>query len=248
MRPVADDTSCFPTGRHYPGIAHLMRIVAQGLVKEFDGEEEVSGLTLVSIDTETTGKDPEQDRIVEIAAVVWKAGQIVGRHVWLVNPGCPIPQEAIDVHGIQNSDVAEQPSFVELTTEILAVLAGAVPVAYNADFDRRLLLRELAPSPLARDSLPPAARQGVEWIDPLVWARELQAEEKSRSLSNVAERVGAASGRAHRALADAEACLAILERFLGDARVPKKYGAFIQEQRRLKRVFREGQARWRRPP
>jgi DNA polymerase-3 subunit epsilon len=30
MRTSAD-LGCFPTGRHYPGIAHLLRIVAAGL-------------------------------------------------------------------------------------------------------------------------------------------------------------------------------------------------------------------------
>ena len=85
-------------------------------------------------------------------------------------------------------------------------------------------------------SLPPAARKGVAWIDPLVWARELQKLEKSRALGEVCARLGIELSRAHRAADDAEATLRVLSIFTADVRVPKTYGAFIAEQRRLARV------------
>lgn len=245
MRAGADGGGCFPTGRHYPGIAHLLRVVAAGLADEFSGETPMSDVVLVAIDTETTGRDPAVDRVVEIACVVWKQGSTVVRHEWLVNPGQPIPKEAFDVHGIGDDDVRDKPGFAGIVDELLDVLEAAVPLAYNAEFDRRFLLAELERAGHAARQLPPACRKGIEWVDPLVWARELQRHEKSKALGEVCARLGIEIAQAHRATDDAEAALAVLQAFSTDTRVPKTYAAFIQEQRRLAREFEEERARWR---
>jgi DNA polymerase-3 subunit epsilon len=247
VRSSVELGSCFPTGRHYPGIAHLLRVVAVGLANEYASEAPFSELPLVAIDTELTGRDAAVDRIVEIACVVWRHGDVVARHSWLVNPGRSIPKEAFDVHGIGDDDVRDKPPFAAIAEEVLATVAGCVPVAYNADFDRAVLAAELARANYLGSSLPPAARKGVAWIDPLVWARELQKLEKSRALGEVCARLGIELSRAHRAADDAEATLRVLSIFAADVRVPKTYGAFIAEQRRLARVHDEDR-RWRNRP
>ena len=246
MRPGADDAGCFPAGRHYPGIAHLLRVVAAGLADEWDGEHRMDCLPLVAIDTELTGLDPQLDRIIEIACVVRDNGE-VSRHHWLVNPGRPIPQAAFEVHGIGDEDVADKPSFPEIASELLAVLGRGVPVAYNAEFDRKVLSSELARcGPL--ESAPPAARRNVEWLDPLIWARELHRMEKGKSLSEVCARLGIEVERAHRAVDDADAALRVMLTFSVDPRVPKTYAAFIQEQKRLGRVYADERRFWRGKP
>jgi DNA polymerase-3 subunit epsilon len=244
LRGATLDIGCFPTGRHYPGIAHLLRIVAAGLVDGFTADHSMAGLTLVAIDTETTGRDPTVDRIVEVACVIWKDGAVVERRSWLVNPGRPIPQEAFEVHGIGDEQVKDAPSFAEVLGEVCRVAAGHVPVAYNAEYDRTVLATEIGRVQGFTDALPAAFRKGTEWIDPLVWARELQKLEKSRSLGDVVERLGIKLEQAHRAAADAEATLHVLHAFLSDSRVPRLYGAFVQEQRRLARQF-DLDRRWR---
>jgi DNA polymerase III epsilon subunit-like protein len=120
-----------------------------------------------------------------------------------------------------------------------------VPLAYNADFDRAFLLAEFAAAGINLASGPPGLRKGVDWFDPLVWARELQQGEKSRSLSAVAERLGIEIGQAHRATDDAVAAGRVLLAFLADSRVPRTYAAFIREQRRLARLHRDERANWR---
>ncbi len=237
---------CFPTGRHYPGIAHLLRIVVVGLADEFASESIIGDIDLVAIDTETTGRDPEVDRIVEIACVRYRGGMVIDRKSWFVNPGRPIPKEASDVHGITDETVKDAPPFSAVVADLVLAIRGAVPVAYNAEYDRKVLLAELARENLSLDDPPPALRRNIEWIDPLVWAREIQKNEKSRALSEVAERLGVALEGAHRAANDAEATLHVLGHFLREARVPKTYGAFVQEQRRLSRLFDDERKAWRR--
>lgn len=243
---AAIDQGCFPTGLHYPGIAHLLRVAAIGIVDEFTVEHAVVDLPIVSIDTETTGRDPAVDRIVEVAAVIYENREIVGRKSWLINPERPIPQEATDVHKISDADVAEQPTFKELAVEILGVFAGRVPLAYNASFDKQFLTAEFNRCNLDLSKPVPVLRQNVEWLDPLVWVREIQSNERSRALGDVCQRLGIALDNAHRAGDDAEAALRVLLAVMPDARIPRMYGAFLQEQRRLARQQEDERARWRR--
>jgi DNA polymerase-3 subunit epsilon len=246
MRGGAEGHGCFPTGRHYPGIAHLLRVVAAGLAEEFGSETALDDLPLVVIDTETTGLDAEVDRIVEIAFVTFRAGEVVDRRSFLVNPGRPIPKESSDVTGIDDEMVKDAPPFSAVVEEMVRLLERCVPVAYNAEYDRKILQAELARSGVALSVLPAALRRNVEWIDPLIWARELQRAEKSRALSEVAERLGIELTQAHRAADDAEATLKVFSAFRRDPRVPRTYGALIQEQRRLSRLFDEERQRfWR---
>ena len=244
MKASADGGGCFPTGRHYPGIAHLLRITAQGLADEFDGQTAISEIPFVGIDTETTGREPGVDRIVELAAVSWRGGEVVDRKSWLIDPTIPIPQDAFEVHGIGTDDVRGKPTFDALVPEILEALKGAVPVAYNADFDKRMLHAELTRAGMRRRGAPPAARRDVEWVDSFVWAAELLKDEKKKTLTAICDRLGIEIGQAHRATDDAEAALKVMAAFAKDDRVPRTYAAFIQEQRRLAREHAAERVVW----
>jgi DNA polymerase-3 subunit epsilon len=226
VKASLDSCGCFPTGRHYAGIGHLLRAVVRGLLGELPADSPWAELPIVMIDVETTGKDPSLDRVVEVGIAIARAGVIVERKNWLVNPGRPIPKEAVEVHKITDDDVKDAPLFGAIGGEIAEAIAGHVPAAYNAAFDRAFLTNELARAglSLARD---------VEWLDPLVWAREVQQGEKSRALGEVAARLGIALEHAHRASDDAEAALKVLLALARDVRLPRTYGALVQEQRRL---------------
>jgi DNA polymerase-3 subunit epsilon len=215
------------------------------LVEEFAGSSAVEDLVIVSLDTETTGRDFANDRIVEIGAITWRKGEVIERKSWLIHPDRPIPAEVTAVHGIKDDDVKDCPRFAEVAKEVLEVLAGRVPLAYNADFDRRFITEEFSRCGIDLGKAPPALRRGVEWLDPLVWVREVQKYEKSKALGEVCQRLGITLTNAHRATDDAEAAMHVLSAILPDVRLPKTYGAFIQEQRRLARLQEEERARWR---
>jgi DNA polymerase-3 subunit epsilon len=227
-------------------VAHLLRVAAIGVAEEFKVDDVVLRLPVVAIDTETTGRDPSTDRIVEVAAVHWDGSNIVDRLSWLVNPGRPIPKEASDIHGISDADVAAQPAFSDILPSLLVALSGHVPLAYNAQFDRQFLTEEYNRSAVVEARSVPAFRRNVEWIDPLVWVREVQKSERSKALGDVCPRLGIALANAHRATDDAEAALKVLLAIAPDPRIPRTYAAFLQEQRRLGRQQEEERARWRR--
>jgi DNA polymerase-3 subunit epsilon len=234
-----DACGCFPTGRHYPGIAHLLRAVTRGLVEELAADAPWAELPIALLDVETTGRDASVDRVVEVGISIARGGVIVESRNWLVNPGRPIPKEASDVHKITDETVKDAPAFAAVAQEIAAALQGCIPAAYNAAFDRAFLMGEMARARQtgtgtdSTEPVPPALRRTVDWIDPLVWARELQQGERSRALGEVAARLGIALENAHRASDDAQAALQVMLVLGRDVRVPRGYASMVQEQRRL---------------
>ena len=224
MRGSFDVCGCFPTGRHYPGIADRLRRAIKavvGLSRSFDPETRWAAGKLAVIDFETTGLEPQNDRIVEIGIACFERGALTHLKHWLINPGMPIPEQARAVHGIGDTEVAGAPRFEQIAMELVEVLKGHIPVAYNAAFDRAFLHAELARAGLdpTGPELAPACAAEVVWIDPLVWTRELYRDETSRKLSDIAARLGIALERAHRAASDAETTgkilLALSERMPG---------------------------------
>lgn len=248
MRAVLlDSCGCFPSGRHYPGIAHLLRTVVRGLVAELAADAMWHDLPIALIDVETTGRDASVDRIVEIGIVVGQSGAVTQRKNWLVHPGRPIPEEARAIHGISDDHVKDSPGFEAIAAEVAAALTGCIPAAYNASFDRAFLMNEFTRTGQTLEAVAgacPALRRDVDWVDPLVWARELQREEKSKALGEVAARLGVALENAHRASDDAEAALRVLYLLGADGRVPKVHGSFVQEQRRLSHLQADERRRW----
>lgn len=234
MRSVLDVCGCFPTGRHYPGIAERMQRALQdvaGLAPGFDGRVRWAEQRLAIIDFETTGLSAETDRVVEVGVSTFDAGRLTLIKNWLINPGIPIPEESRAIHNITDEELANAPPFRDVAIELAEILRGHIPVAYNAAFDRGFLQAELGRlAGVMLEPLPPAFLPDVVWIDPLVWVRELFPEEKSRRLSDISARLGIALENAHRAGSDAEAAgrvlLALTER------MPSLYGEVISLQAR----------------
>ncbi|MDN3593410.1 3'-5' exonuclease [Zunongwangia endophytica] len=95
-------------------------------------------------DLETTGTNLAKDRIVEIAILkVFPNGNKESR-TWLVNPEMEIPQEVIEIHGISNEKVANEPTFNDLSKQIYDMIKGCDLGGYNSNrFDIPLLAEEL---------------------------------------------------------------------------------------------------------
>ena len=225
-----DVCGCFPTGRHYPGIADVLALTLdqiEGLWPGFAAQMLWVDLPWAVIDFETTGFDERVDRVVEVGVVCFRGGEVTARINHLIQPGMPIPESAISVHGITDAMVEQSPRFEQIAEELKVALAGHLPVAYNATFDRKFMHAEMGRAGVFGD-LPPALDPRVTWLDPLVWVRELMAEEKSKRLGDICERLEIPLSDAHRAWADAEAAGRVLLALVD--RMPKTYAELIRIQ------------------
>lgn len=158
-------------------------------------------MRVIAFDTETTGTDPETDRIVEICLLA-PGGAC---EVFRVNPGVPIPAAATEVHGIRDEDVAGCPRFSDVAPKIQGIVEGAVLLGYNSrNFDTLILHAELR-----RAGQPGLHLDHLAEID--VW--RVWGELEPRTLSGAAARwLGEEHAGAHRAREDVEMTLRVWAR------------------------------------
>lgn len=159
---------------------------------------------LVIVDLETTGADPNRDRITEIAILITEGDQLTEQWSSLVNPGMHIPSRIQELIGISDEMVADAPPFSELAEQVRAKLANAVFVAHNARFDYGFLRAAFE-------------REGQQWDAPVMcsvkFSRALDPEHSRHGLDAIIARHGYTIEARHRALDDA----LIVWRFLRDA-------------------------------
>ncbi|WP_244205281.1 exonuclease domain-containing protein [Streptomyces bobili] len=170
-------------------------------------------------DTETTGPNPLEDRIVTAAIVVRGGGRDDRLFSWLINPGVPIPAEASEVHGITDAMVqadGQDPKTAldEIATNLVRAIEWGMPiVAFNQSFDWSILYYDLL-----RNGLPTVEQRvglnTLPLLDPHVIDKQVDKYVKGsgmRKLKPTAERYGVELEDWHTAEADALAALLIAE-------------------------------------
>lgn len=100
----------------------------------------------IFLDTETTGFNPtEGDRIIEIGAVELIKRKLTDHNYHqYINPERKIPAEAIEVHGINDDRVANEPKFAQIVDAFMEYVAGAELIIHNAPFDVGFINHELS--------------------------------------------------------------------------------------------------------
>lgn len=101
---------------------------------------------LVFFDVETTGLHVIRDRIIQIAMIRFSSKNEDSQELSLfINPGIPISEEAIKVHGITPADLANKPTFSQVAPKIFEFLKDADFAGYNSNrFDVPILMEEFA--------------------------------------------------------------------------------------------------------
>lgn len=98
----------------------------------------------IIFDTETTGLDPRQHRIVSLAAIELVDGEPTGRFAhWHINPERPCDPGAAKVHGLTDEYLAKQATFREIKDEFMDFIRRDELVIHNAAFDIGMLTQEL---------------------------------------------------------------------------------------------------------
>src|SRR5690606_40072141 len=95
----------------------------------------------IIFDTETTGLDSREDRIIEFGGIELVNKFPTGRtfHRYINAHGRSAHPDAQAVHGISDADLAGKPTVNEIVAELLEFIDGAILVAHNANFDIGIL-------------------------------------------------------------------------------------------------------------
>jgi DNA polymerase III subunit epsilon len=89
----------------------------------------------VCIDCETTGLDPENDQIIEIAIISFSFSGTIESYETLVNPNRLIPIESQAIHHIDDSMVANKPSIKEVLPKVLEIANDYPIMGHGVSFD-----------------------------------------------------------------------------------------------------------------
>jgi len=154
----------------------------------------------VALDLETTGLDPDRDRVIEVGAVVFTLDSVLTKLERLADPGRPVPDLVQKLTGITPGDLAGAQPVGVVLTELADLMRERQPVGHGARLDVDFLV--------AAGVWP----QDREMLDTLDVARILMPEAASHSLPVLAAELGLDQPRPHRALDDADATRQLLMR------------------------------------
>lgn len=163
--------------------------------------------SFIVFDIETTGLSSKFDRITEIGAVKVENGQIVDIYNQLVNPEKTIPQKIVELTGITNSMVENEPTIDIVLPQFLEFCEDSILVAHNADFDTAFIFEN-------------CRRLDIDWkrsyIDTLALARALYPELRNHKLNTLTKHLEVKLENHHRASDDAKATANIYLKMLSN--------------------------------
>jgi DNA polymerase III subunit epsilon len=148
--------------RHIRGMGPTLEQMARSLVEsgdyrvtsrleplvEYHPPDNIPKLVAAVVDVETTGTNPDSDKIIELGICLFEydrqSGRIykvLGSWEWLQDPGVSIPPEITKITGITDETVAghriDEGAVNDLLSRVVLV------IAHNAHFDCRFLERRL---------------------------------------------------------------------------------------------------------
>lgn len=161
----------------------------------------------VVFDTETTGLEPEINKIIEISAIKFKNNKKVDTFTTLVNPNMVIDKYITTLTGIKQSDLDYKPTIDVVLPEFFKFIEGYTLVAHNAQYDIKMLACECYRNRIRLCN--------NKIVDTLYLAKRMIPRERIENykLSTLKDYFNL-NYVSHRALADCEVCAYIYQLYL----------------------------------
>lgn len=177
----------------------------------------------VCMDCETTGLDPKEDRVIEVAVATFNTKQgIIEEFTSLINPGRPIPAESTAIHHITDQMVADQPAIDAVLPHILSLIKGHTIIGHGISFDIELIA--LAAE---RINLIQTLRKNPT-LDTLRMAR-LYGKSPTNSLEQLRKHFMIEEEGAHRAMSDVSVNIAVFLNLIKDYRHLEQLEAVLEK-------------------
>lgn len=154
------------------------------------------------IDTETSGGQVGEEKIIELAIFLYDGEKVVDQLITLVNPTRSIDRYVSKMTGITENMVRRAPRFHEIAKRVVEITDNAVLVGHNIAFDYRMLRQEF--EALGYDFQ-------KETLDTLFLAEGLIPGLPAYGLSKLCKELNIVNSDTHRADGDARATLELFE-------------------------------------
>lgn len=95
------------------------------------------------IDTETSGGKYNEEKIIEIAIIIYDGKNIIDTFTALIKPNVKVDYFVQKLTGIKNSDLVDKKTFKDYAELISNLVSNKIIVGHNVEYDYRILKNEL---------------------------------------------------------------------------------------------------------
>ena len=160
----------------------------------------VRGKTFCVFDIETTGFNPDSNKIIEIGAVKVVDGLVTETFSTFINPDELLPEKIIKLTHIEDKDLVGQPHVDEVLIDFYKFTDGAILVGQNVQFDVGFIRAYGAPLNIYFDN---------QLMDTLSLAKTYIPGLHNYKLGTIAKHFNIVNRGAHRAIYDAWATMEV---------------------------------------
>lgn len=178
---------------------------------------------VVAFDTETSGPYPLESEIIELGAVKWFKGEIIGKFQTLLKPSKPLVPDNIRIHGITNEMVADAPLMKEQIIQFCDFIDGSILLAHHAPFDLGFLTIDIENANLR---FPHNTHLCTSLL-----SRALITT-TNHKLQTLIKELNLIGGDAHRAYDDAYACFQVFLKCIEKLDAPVTLGRLFEIQKK----------------
>jgi DNA polymerase-3 subunit epsilon len=155
----------------------------------------IKNQTFICIDLETTGLEPETDKIIEVAAVIFTLDGLQESFETLIDPQCLISPESMAIHHITDEMVKGMPTIDQVLPKLISMIRRHPIVGHGITTDLSFL------SAAAKQHNINHLFSAHSFFDTLRLAR-MYGQSPSNSLQKLREHFNIEPEGAHRAMSD----------------------------------------------
>lgn len=181
---------------------------------------------IIGLDLETTGLNPKNDHVIEVAIILFDEEKIIEEWTTLVRPPIPIPAFTTHLTGITNEMVKEAPKLSDVL-ETIKEKIGAHPIMGHFIFFDVNFLNENG-----------AGLNNVQ-LDSCQLAQAFMHKEASYSLEVLTQKLGIPQPNAHRAVNDVRANIELVWRLAAHIRALEE-----DDKKTLKPILKKSDWSW----
>jgi DNA polymerase-3 subunit epsilon len=172
--------------------------------------EKIKDAVFSVVDTETTGLDINQARVINIAAVKVQNFKIIDFYNTFINPEIIIPPESIKWHNITDDMVKDKPKVEEVLPDFLKFVGSSVVVGHHINFDIKMINKELLNSF--------GCQMSNQWLDTmLIYSHAILKKEDHHTLDHLFGVYNVKCNGRHTALGDALATAEVFTKMIFQA-------------------------------
>jgi len=197
-------------GKPLDPIALFVNKLCDNITQTKTLDENIQNAVFSVVDTETTGLDINDARIINVAAVKVQNFKIIDFYNSFINPEMIIPPDSIKWHNITDEMVVDKPTVGEVLPDFINFVGNSVVVGHHINFDIKMINKEM------NNTF--GCQMNNDWLDTmLLYSRAIAKKDDHYSLDHLLDIYNVTCNGRHTALGDALATAEVFTKMIMQA-------------------------------